>query len=84
MEETVRNRLSASLRLRFSFYLQDLPPQHAEFLFKIRSVERVAAISQFQGDICPVLGLQCVKRGRKEDLLEKRYYLSSAGPGGWH
>src|SRR4029077_20634508 len=58
--------LSDPLRLRFSFYLYDLSPQHVEFLFKIRLGERIAAFSQFQCDICPVLRPQCVKRGWKE------------------
>jgi hypothetical protein len=53
----------------FGFYLQNLSPKHIEFLFKIRLIERVAAIGQFQGDICPVFRRQCIKRGWKEDAL---------------
>jgi hypothetical protein len=57
------------LRLRFGFYPKDLSPEHAEFLFKTRLGERVVAISQFQGDICPILRPQRVERGRKKDAL---------------
>jgi hypothetical protein len=55
------------LRLRFGFYLEDLSPERAEFLFKTRLAQRVVPISQFQGDIYPVLRPQRVERGRKED-----------------
>jgi len=57
------------LRLRFAFYLKDLSPEHIEFLFKTRLGKRVVAISQFQGDICPILRPERVERRRKEDAL---------------
>jgi hypothetical protein len=66
------------LRLRFGFYLEDLSPEHAEFLFKTRLAQRVVPISQFQGDICPVLRPQCVERGRKEDGLLHLHVLPLA------
>ena len=46
-----------------------------EFLFKTRLVEGVGAVGHFQSNICPVLWLQRVEHGRKDDALLRGHVL---------
>src|SRR5271169_6193917 len=59
----------SALRLRFLFHIQNVPPDRAKFLFKVRLGERAIAVGQLQGDICPVLYSERVEHGRKHDAL---------------
>ena len=50
-------------------HLEDVSPKHVEFLFKILAVEWVGSVAKLAGDIFPVGWLQCVERGRKQNVL---------------
>src|SRR5262245_8055802 len=58
-----------SLRFRRLLKLQDMASYDLELLFDNVTEERISLISQSCGDLCPVLRLQRLDRGRKEVTL---------------